>query len=153
MWRTAEKRFMGHVCLRNPCLLWNVSLHSLPEAWGPWERQHAPPALHCKCIMPIPSLQLRRETCLMQQRSREFYHGVVVSKICYVQYSDCALQMHHAYPFVAAAERNLSHAEKQRVLSRSCRLQDLLRTIQWLCPRFGLCTGCWLSSQLWHVTA
>ena len=37
---------------RNPCLLWNLSLHSLPEAWGPWERQHAPPAslwLHHPC--------------------------------------------------------------------------------------------------------
>ena len=37
---------------RNPCLLWNLSLHSLPEAWGPWERQRAPPAslwLHHPC--------------------------------------------------------------------------------------------------------
>ena len=39
MWRTAAKRFMPHVCLRNPGLLWNLSLLSLPEAWGPWERQ------------------------------------------------------------------------------------------------------------------
>ena len=45
MRRSAERRFVRHVCLRNPCLLWNLSLHSLPEAWGPWERQqHAPPA-------------------------------------------------------------------------------------------------------------
>ena len=42
------------------------------------------------------------------------------------------LWLHHAHPFVAAAEKCLSHAEKQRqrVWSRSCRLQDLLRTIQ-----------------------
>ena len=31
----------------------------IPEAWGPWERQHAPPA-HYGCIMPIPSLQLQK---------------------------------------------------------------------------------------------
>ena len=30
---TAERRFMRHACLRNPCLLWNLSLHFLPEAW------------------------------------------------------------------------------------------------------------------------
>ena len=38
--------------------------------------------------MPVPLLQLQKKTCLMQ-RSRRFGHGVVVSKICYVQYSDC----------------------------------------------------------------
>ena len=40
-----------------------------------------------------------------------------------------ALWLHHAHPAVAAAEKNLSHAEKQRVWSRSCGLQDLLRNI------------------------
>ena len=44
------RRFVRHACLRTPCLLWNQRLHSLPEAWGPWERQHAPPA-HYGCIM------------------------------------------------------------------------------------------------------
>ena len=38
-----------------------------------------------------------------------------------------ALWLHHAQPFVAAAEKNLSHDEKQRVWSRSCFLQDLLQ--------------------------
>ena len=38
-----------------------------------------------------------------------------------------ALCLHHAHPFVAAAEKNLSHAEKQRVCSRSCGVQDLLQ--------------------------
>ena len=72
---TAERRFFRHACLINPCLLWNLSLHSLPEAWGPWERQHTLPALHYGCIMPIPSLQL--------QRSRGFGHRVVVSRTCW----------------------------------------------------------------------
>ena len=72
-----------HVCLRNPCLLWNLSLHCLPEAWGPWEPQYAPTVLHHACIMPIPSLQLQK--------------------------------------------KDQSHAEKQRVWSRSCGLQELLQ--------------------------
>ena len=38
-----------------------------------------------------------------------------------------ALWLHHAQPFVAAAEKNLSHDEKQRVWSRSSGLQDLLQ--------------------------
>ena len=41
-----KKRFVW-LCLRNPCLLWNLSLHSLPEAWGPWEGS----TLHQLCIM------------------------------------------------------------------------------------------------------
>ena len=98
MWRTPEKRFVGHVCLRNPFppfLLGIPSIHSLLEA-GSWEQQYVPPALHFGCIMPIPSLQLQKE--------------------------------------------DLSYAEKQRVLSRSCGLQELFE-IQWLC------------SQLCHETA
>ena len=59
----------------------SLSFHFLPEA-GSWERQHAPPALHYGCIMPIPSFQLQKKTCLMQ-RSRGFGHAVLVTKICY----------------------------------------------------------------------
>ena len=65
MWGTAEKRFVPHVCLRNPFplfLVWIPSIQSLPEAWGSsWEPQHAPPALRYGCIIPIPSLQLRKK--------------------------------------------------------------------------------------------
>ena len=85
MWRTAERRFVRHVCFRNPFttfLLGIPRIHSLPEAWGPWELQYAPPALHYVCIMPIPSSQLQKKTCLMQ-RSRGFGHAVVVSKTCF----------------------------------------------------------------------
>ena len=38
-----------------------------------------------------------------------------------------ALWLHHAHPFVAATAKDLSHAEKQRVWSWSCGLQDLLQ--------------------------
>ena len=37
--------------------------------------------------------------------------------------------LHDAHPFVAAAEKNLSQAEKQRVWSRSCRLHKLYRFV------------------------
>ena len=61
-----------------------------------------------------------------------------------------ALCLHHSHPFVAAEEKNQSPAEKQKVWSRSCRLQDLLRTIQWLCPRFGLQdVDCALCCDMW----
>ena len=42
--------------------------------------------------------------------------------------TNSALCLYHAHPFVAAAEKNESHAKKQRVWSRSCGLQDLLST-------------------------
>ena len=83
--RTAERRFAWHVCLRHPFrpFLFGIpSIHSLSEAWGSRERQDILPATHYACIMPIPPLQLQKNTCLMQ-RSREFGHKVVVSKICY----------------------------------------------------------------------
>ena len=35
--------------------------------------------------------------------------------------------LHHAHLFVAAEAKNLSHAEKQRVWSRSCGLEELLQ--------------------------
>ena len=83
-WRTAKRRFVGHVFLRNPLppFFWGFpSIHSLQEA-GSWELQYVPPCLHYGCIMPIPSLQPEKNASLMQ-RSRGFCHGVVVSKICY----------------------------------------------------------------------
>ena len=51
-----------------------------------------------------------------------------------------ALWLHHAHPFVAAAGKSLSHAEKQRVWSwsRSCGVEDLLQ-----------CSDCTLSCAMW----
>ena len=71
MWLTPEKRFVRHVCLRNPFLplpLGIPSIHSLPEA-GSWEWQYVPAALLYACVMPMPSLQLKEKPCLMP-RSR-----------------------------------------------------------------------------------
>ena len=84
-----------------PILFGIPSIHSLPEAWGPWGRQHAPPALH-----------------------------------------------HHAHSFVAAEEKNLSHAEKQRVWS-SCGLEDLLEYTD--CTPMWLLQAKLLASVVWQL--
>ena len=72
MRRTAEQRFVQHVCLRNP-----LPSIQVPESGS---------ALSHVCIMVASCSSLRcsctKQTSLMQ-RSRGFGHGVVVSKICY----------------------------------------------------------------------
>ena len=83
MWLAPEKRFMRHICLRNPflpVLLGIASIQSLPEASGSRAAVRST-ALHYSWIMPSPSLQLQKKTCLTQ-RSRGFGHESVVSKIC-----------------------------------------------------------------------
>ena len=44
-----------------------------------------------------------------------------------VHSTSSALCLHHAHPFVAVTEKDLPHAEKQRVWSRCCGLQDMLQ--------------------------
>ena len=90
-WLTAEKRFVLHVCLRNPCLLilfWNLSLHSLPEAWVPWERQYVPQLCitlwlhHAHPFVAAAEKQKKVVKACLMQRSRGFGHWVMASKIC-----------------------------------------------------------------------
>ena len=59
-----------------------------------------------------------------------------------VRSTSSAFWLHHAHPFVAAAEKNLSHAQKQRVWSQSCFLQDLLQR-----------SDCALSCAMWLLQA
>ena len=70
MWCTAGKRFMRHVCCRNPFpqspFLLEFQLSTLPEAWGPWELQHAPPVLNY-FIKPIPLLHLQEKPVLCKE--------------------------------------------------------------------------------------
>ena len=86
----------------------------------------------CLCKTSIPAVPFWNSKHPVSTRSR----------FLRAQYPPPVLQhgciMNHARPFVATSEKNQSHAEKQRVWSRSCGLQDLFRAIQWLCPRFGL---------------
>ena len=72
MWLAPEKRFMGHICLRNPflpLLLGIPSIHSLPEASGSWEPQYVPPALRYSWIMPALRCSCRKR--LVSRREAE----------------------------------------------------------------------------------
>ena len=64
--------------------------------------------------------------------ARKRFLRAAVSSTCF------ALWLHPAHPFVAAAGKTLSDAEKQRVWSRSCVSQDLLQ-----------CSDCALSRAIW----
>ena len=75
------------------------------------------PFWNSKHPLPTRSLRLLRETM-----------GSTSSALC----------LHHAHPFVSATEKCQSHAEKQRVWSQSCGLQDLLQ-----------CSDCALSCSVW----
>ena len=93
MWRTAEKRFVRHVCLRNPFppfLFGKPSIQSLPEAWGSREPQYVPPALRYSWIMP--SLRCRRRRLFSRREAKglatELWSPRCVTQL---QYSDCAL--------------------------------------------------------------
>ena len=86
-----KRRFVWHVCQRNPSLLWNLSLHCLPEAWGPWEPQYAsaPPILHYACIMPIPSLQLQKKDRVSCKEAKGLVTELWSPRfVIYIQYSD-----------------------------------------------------------------
>ena len=99
MRRTAGRRFVRHVCLKEsiPAIPLGIPKHPLPTR----------------------SLRFLRATVPLHQF--------------------CILWLHHAHPFVAAAEKNLSHAERSKaVWSRSCGLQDLLQ-----------CSDCALSCAMW----
>ena len=85
MWRTAETRFVRHVCLRNPFLLFLFgipSIYSLPEIGS------TSSALWLHHAHPF--VAAAKKTSRMQ-RSRGFGNRVVVSKNCYSIYTDCAL--------------------------------------------------------------
>ena len=90
MWCTAERRFVWHVNLRNPCLLWNLSLHCLPEAWGPWGPRYAspPPILHGAFITPIPSLQLQKKDPSHAGKQRVWSRSCGLQDL--LQYTDCS---------------------------------------------------------------
>ena len=90
MWLTAKKRFLRHACVRNPCPSSNLSLHSLPEAWGPWEPQYVPPDLHYACIMPIPSLQLQKKAPVSCREAKWSPRFVTILWLCSQLYYETA---------------------------------------------------------------
>ena len=71
IWCAAERRFVGHVCLRNPFLpfLFGNSKFTLSTRSRFLKAaQHAPPTLHYDgCIMPVTSLQLQEKPVLCRE--------------------------------------------------------------------------------------
>ena len=66
MWRTAERRLVRHVCLRNPFplfLLEVCSMQSLPEAWRSWERKYQLCVIAASCPSLRCSCRKRRVSC------------------------------------------------------------------------------------------
>ena len=92
---TAERRFVWNACLRNPCLLWNLSVHSrLPTRSLRSLRGTVRSSKFCIMLASCPSLRCScRKKIRLMQRSKGFCSGVVVSKTCLdlLQCSDCAL--------------------------------------------------------------
>ena len=85
---------MRQVCLRNPFPVFLVvipSIQSLPEAWGSsWELQHALPALHYGCSMPIPSLYCN---CRKSPSSAEKRGCQPFSYLCSQNVTQCRKEM------------------------------------------------------------
>ena len=86
MWRTAERRFARHVCVRHPPAVpfWN-SKYLLPtRSWRSLRRTVRSTNSALRLHHTHPFVAASEKTSLMQ-RSKGFGHGVVVSKICYIQ--------------------------------------------------------------------
>ena len=110
------------VCFRSqflPCLLWNLSVHSQPEAWRPWEGQYAPPILHYACIMPIPSLQLQKKapaSCteaevLVTELWSPRFVTMLCSQLCYETAAKCLKW--GCQPFTCRCSQNVMHCRKE----------------------------------------
>ena len=91
----------------------------------PFSCPHSQNVTHCRkqicstCLFKesIPAITFGNSKHPLPTRSFRFLRAAVCSE----------LWLHHAHAFVAAEGKHLSHAEKQRVWSRSCGLQDLLQ--------------------------
>ena len=146
MWRTAERRLVRHVCLRNPFplfLLAVCSMQSLPEASRSWERKYQLCVIAASC----PSLRCRK-----RRVSRREAEGLVTelwfprfvtmqllcSQSCYVTAANqwtiveiellttvgwkCGCQ-----PFSCRCTRNMTHCRKE--ICSTCLLKESLPVI------------------------
>ena len=143
MWCTAEKRYVPHVCLRNPFPLFLVgipSIHSLPETWASWE----PPTFRHLCIKSWlhhghPFVAAAEKTCLVQ-RSRPRFVTIqcLCSQLCYVNAGNqwtiveieilatvswtCGCQ-----PFSCRCSQNVMHCRKE--ICSTCLFKESIPTI------------------------
>ena len=122
--------------------------------WGcqpfscPWSEnvRHCRKEISATCLFQesIPAIAFGNSKHPLPTRSFRFLRAGVPS-------CSCALWLHHAHPFVAAAEKKQSHIEKQKVWSRSCRLRKCFNILQpkllasvswnWGCQPCSCC--CW----------
>ena len=84
-----------------------------------WKRSCQP--LSCPCSQNVTHCQ----TEIFSTWLSNPFQGIPSIEV--PESTSSALWLHHAHPFVAAAEKNLSHAERQRVWSRSCDLKEVLQ--------------------------
>ena len=139
MWCTAERRFVRHVCLRNPF----PPLSKLPEAWGTWELHHliqrsrgfghgvVVPCDYCCRAASLSAAHVCKMWRSAKRDSWDMFVSGIHSRHSFLEFHSkhpiptrslrfLRAAAHNAHPFVAAEVKNLSHAEKQRVWSRSC---------------------------------
>ena len=93
-------------CQPISCPCWQNVTHSRNEICG-----------SCLSKESIPAISFWNSKHPLPTKSFTFLRAAVRS----------ALWLHRACPFIAATGKNLSHAEKQRVWSRSCGFQDFLQ--------------------------
>ena len=81
---------------------------------------HCPKEICSACLSKesIPAISLGNAKHPLPTRSLRLLRAAVRTS--------SALWLHHAHPFVAAEQNHPCHAEKERVWSRSCGLQDVL---------------------------
>ena len=120
------------LCLQTNLTVEIEFLATVGWKWGgqPFSCPRSQNGTHCRkeicstCLFKesIPAIRLwNSKHPLPSLPARSRFLGVAVRS------TSSAFWQHHAHPFVAAAEKDLFHAEKQRVWSRSCGLQDLLQ--------------------------
>ena len=118
LWHTAERRFVGHVCFRNPFspfLVGIPSIHSLPEAWAFWEPRTFRHLCIRSCLHHAHPFVAAAEKTSHMQRSRGSGHGVVVPRIVTIQWLCCQLCYESAANQRASVEI------------------ELLATVSWTC--------------------
>ena len=120
-----------------------VEIEFLATVGWKWGCQH----FSCRCTQNVTHCQKDIfSTCLFKESIPAILFGNSKHPLparsrflrAAVRSTSSAFWMHHAHPFVAAAEKDLSHAQKQRVWSQSCFFQDLLQ-----------CSDCALSCAMW----
>ena len=135
MWWTAERRCVGLVCFRNlfpPFLLWNLSFHSLPEAWASWEPRTFRHLCIKSCLHHAHPFVAAAEKTSHMQRSR------LCSQLCYEtaanQWAIVEIEIlatvswkRGFQPFSCRCSQNVMHCRKE--ICSTCLFKESIPTI------------------------